>query len=131
MKWTRITLAVVAAEALPVLLLVLVVVVYGLARREGSRPPEEFAPAAGNWVGPIGGFVATLLMARWAARGATGRPLAHGAAVGVGTALLDVALALLLGGGGAIQPLILLSNAGRILAGVLGGWLAGRRFRVT
>jgi hypothetical protein len=46
---------------------------------------------------------------------------------GVATALLDFSLGILLAGAGAIQPLFFLSNGGRILAGVLGGWLAARR----
>lgn len=126
-KWTRVLLAIVAAEALPILLLVVVVVVYGLTRQAGSRSPEEFAPIAGRWVGPMGGFVATLWFARWAARHAAGRQMARGAAVGVGTALLDIGLGLLLGGAGAIGPVFVLSNVGRIIAGLLGGWIAARR----
>jgi len=125
-RWGRIVLAVLAAEALPIVLLVLVVVVYSAIRPAGSRSPEEFAPLAGNWVGPIGGFLATWLFAWWAARRAPPRQLAHGAAVGVGTAVLDFSLGMLLGGGGAISPVFFLSNAGRIIAGVLGGWLAAR-----
>jgi hypothetical protein len=126
LRWGRIAVAVIAAEALPILLLVVVVFVYGFARGADSRTPEEFAPIAGKWIGPIGGFLATLLSARWAARRAGQRHLAHGAAVGVGTALLDGVLAIVLGGGGAIEPLLLLSNAGRIIAGLLGGRLAAR-----
>ena len=49
------------------------------------------------------------------------------AAVGVGTALLDLGLGILLTGGAAIDPLLFLSNGGRIVAGVLGGYLALRR----
>jgi hypothetical protein len=124
-RWGRIVLAVLAAEALPILLLVAIVVVYSAIRPAGLRSPEEFAPLAGNWVGPIGGFLATLLFAWWAARRAPQRQLAHGAAVGVLTAVLDFSLGMLLGGGGAITPVFFLSNAGRIIAGILGGWLAG------
>jgi hypothetical protein len=109
------------------LLLVAVVFVYGFLREEGSPSPAEFAPRAGNWVGPVGGFVATFLFAWWAARRAPARKLAHGTAVGIGTALLDFGLALVLAGTGAIQPLLFVSNGGRILAGVLGGSVA-RRF---
>jgi hypothetical protein len=125
-SWGRIVLAVIAAEAAPILLLVLVVVGYGVIRPADSRSPEEFAPLAGNWVGPIGGFLATLLFAWWAARRAPQRPLAHGAAVGVGTALLDFILGLLLGGSEAIHPVFFLSNAGRVIAGIVGGLLAAR-----
>lgn len=127
LNWIRIILAVIAAEVLPVLLLVLVVVVYGFTRQLESLSPEEFAPIAGNWVGPIGGFLATLLCARWVARRAPARRIAHGAAIGVGTALLDFSVGSLLEGADAIGGLFILSNAGRIVAGLLGGWLATRR----
>jgi hypothetical protein len=125
-RWGRVIAAIILAEALPILLLVAVVFVYGFHRKEGSPSPAEFAPRAGNWVGPIGGFVATFLFAWWAARRAPARKLAHGTAVGIGAALLDFGLALLLAGTNAIQPLLFVSNCGRILAGVLGGGLALR-----
>jgi hypothetical protein len=116
LNWLRIIIAVIAAEALPILLLVLVVVVYGLIRQADSPTPEEFAPVAGNWVGPIGGFVATLLLAWRVARRALERPIAHGVAVGVGTAMLDLALAALLSGSVAVEALLFVSNGGRIRA---------------
>jgi hypothetical protein len=125
-NWARVLAAVVAAEALPILGLVIVVFVYGFTRQASAPSPEEFAPIAGKWVGPIGGFLATMLMGLWAARRSPHQPMAHGTAVGVGTALLDFSLAMLLGGGGPIDPLLLLSNGGRLLAGWLGGWLASR-----
>jgi hypothetical protein len=52
--------------------------------------------------------------------------MAHGIAVGAGTAVLDFSIALLLTGGGAISGLLFLSNGGRIVAGALGGWLGSR-----
>jgi len=129
-RWGRVAVAVIAAEALPILALVVVVFVYGFtdfSKQPDALTPEEFAPVAGTWVGPIGGFVATFLFGLWAARRAGERPIAHGTAVGVGTALLDFSLGMLLGGAGDIHPVFILSNGGRILAGVLGGWLASRR----
>ena len=123
-KWGRVVVAVVAAEALPILLLVVVVFVYGLVRRADSLPPEKFALVAGMWVGPIGGFVATLLFAFWAARGSS--PIPHGAAVGIGAAVLDLVLSIVLGGSEPVHPVLLWSNGGRVLAGVLGGWIASR-----
>lgn len=128
-RWGRVIAAIVVAEALPILLLVVVVLVYEFLRKEDSPSPEEFAPRAGAWVGPIGGFVATLLFAWWAARRAPARKLAHGTAVGIGAALLDFGLSLLLAGTGAIQALVFASDCGRILAGVLGGGLALRSAR--
>jgi hypothetical protein len=123
----RIVSAVILAETLPILLLVAIVFIYSTIRKPDSLPPGAFAPLAGMWVGPIGGFLATLLFAWWAARHAPDRRVAHGTAVGVGTALLDLGLGILLGGRGAIHPVLFLSNSGRILAGALGGRLATRR----
>ena len=55
-------LAVLLAETLPIpSLLVAIVFVYGFVRQKESLSPQEFAPLAGTWVGPIGGFLATLL----------------------------------------------------------------------
>lgn len=125
-NWFRIAGAVLAAEALPIAALVGIVFVYGLIRPAGSPSPEQFAPEAGKWVGPIGGFLATLWFARRLAVRAPSRPMAHGVAVGVGTALLDILLSQLLGGSGPIEPLLFLSNGGRLCAGVLGGWLGAR-----
>jgi hypothetical protein len=126
LNWVRIVAAVAAAEALPILALVAVVSFYALIRKPDSLPPDKFAPIAGNWVGPIGGFLATMLFAFWAAKRAPQVPMAHGIAVGAGTAVLDFSIALLLTGGGAISGLLFLSNGGRIVAGVLGGWLGSR-----
>jgi hypothetical protein len=122
----RVVVAIVLAEALPLLLLFAIVFAYGVMRQKDSLSPAEFAPLAGNWVGPIGGFLATLLFAWWAARSAQKQRLAHGAIVGVGTAVLDLGLGMLLGGAAAMRPIFFVSNAGRLLAGVLGGWLATR-----
>jgi len=129
-KWIRVVLAVILAEIVPILLLVAIVFIYSMTRRARSLSPEKFAPVAGTWVGPIGGFVATLLFAWWAARRAPQRKIVHGAAVGAGTALLDFSLGILLTGGGAISPVFFLSNGGRVVAGVLGGWWASRRSSV-
>src|ERR1700722_6635868 len=117
-NWIRVIVAIFLAEALPILLLVAVVFAYSAIRQPESASPEEFAPRAGLWVGPIGGFLATLLFAWWAARCAVAQKFTHGAAVGMGTALLDLGLGVLLGGTDALQPIFFISNAGRILAGV-------------
>ncbi len=124
--WVRVVVAVVAAEALPILALVAVVFVYSFTRRADSRSPEEFAPVAGMWVGPIGGFLATLLFAWWAGKRSSQRPMVHGTAVGLGTALLDLGIGMLLSRDEPLDPVFFLSNGGRFLAGVLGGWLASR-----
>jgi hypothetical protein len=127
LNWIRIAAAIFAAEALPVLALVAVVFVYGFLRKTDSLSPEQFAPLAGNWVGPIGGFLATGGFAYWAARGSGHSALMHGIAVGVGTALLDFGIAYALVGKDAISILLLVSNTGRVIAGALGGGLAARQ----
>jgi hypothetical protein len=123
--WVRVLLAVIAAEILPIIALVIVVVIYSLVRTPESPSPEAFAPQAGNWVGPIGGFLSVLLFSFLSARSASKYPFAHGLAVGLGTAALDFALGLSMGGGSMIAILVA-SNCGRVLAGAFGGVLGGR-----
>jgi hypothetical protein len=123
---TRILVAILAANVLPILALVVVVFAYSLFRNPDSPTPEEFAPMAGNWVGPSAGFLMALVCARWVARRANERPITQGFVVGLGAALLDVALGLVLAGTDSLQPLCFISNAGRILAGLLGGWLGAK-----
>jgi hypothetical protein len=122
-KWLRVAAAAFLAELLPLLLLFATVEVYNAFRQEDSLPPEKFAPLAGNWVGPIGGFLATFLFAWWCAGRAPNRKFLHGFVVGIGTALLDFGI-LLLTEDSVFQPIFLVSNSGRILAGIFGGWLA-------
>ncbi len=126
-RWFRIILAVIGTEVIPILALLAIVMIYSVVGNTESATPEEFAPLAGNWVGPIGGFFATLMFAAWTARGAVHRPLAYGLAVGIGTAALDFAIGSLLSGDESIEPLLVISNVGRVLAGALGGLLIYRR----
>ena len=81
----------------------------------------------GMWVRPMA-LLATLTVCLVGRTRRSDQRVVHGIAVGVGTAILDLVLGILLGGGGPIQPILFLSNGGRILAGsVLGGWLATRQ----
>jgi hypothetical protein len=120
-----VAIAALYAEILPIVALFVVVFVYGIFRSPESMSPPEFAPLAGAWVGPIGGFLATMFFAWRLAKHQLNRNVQMGLCVGVATAALDIVVAFLLVGSSAIQPLILLSNCGRIIAGGLGGWLAG------
>ena len=129
-RWWTVVTACVIAEIVPVLLLIVFVVLYSLIRNDDSLSPEEFAPIAGNWVGPIGGFVVTGLRGFWAGRRAGSKPLQHGVAVGIGTALLDIVIATGLTGELPLSGLLVVSNVGRIIAGSVGGLLAGRSQRV-
>lgn len=72
--------------------------------------------------------MATLLLSFWAARVVPDQAMVHGVAIGTGTAVLDLGLGVLIGGG-VLSLLFVLSNCGRIVAGALGGVLASRARR--
>ena len=115
----RIIVFALLAEFLAVLALVLIVAVFGPADPDAAA---AYAQQLGNWVGPIGGFVFTLLAAWWVARRLTDAQLLHGFLVGVAVAAIDVAILVL--SAAEFQWLFVASNVGRIVAGTLGGWLA-------
>ncbi len=119
----RITLATIASELTPILLLVVVVLIYE-TRGVDPQTRQAFAERVGMWLGPIAGAIATFGFAFWAAR-STGRPLLHGTLVGVAVALLDAVLTMATGA--KFIPLFAASWAGRLLAGVAAGLLAARR----
>jgi hypothetical protein len=119
----RITLATIASELTPILVLVVVVLIYE-TRGVDPQTRQAFAERVGMWLGPIAGAIATFGFGFLAARG-TDRPLLHGTLVGVAVALLDAALTLATGA--KFIPLFAASWAGRFLAGVAAGLLAARR----
>ncbi len=119
----RITLATIAGELTPILLLVLVVLVYE-TRGVDAQTRQAFAERVGMWLGPIAGAISTFGFGYLAARG-TDRPLLHGALVGVAVAVLDAVL--IFAPGGTFIPLFAVSWTGKILAGVVAGLLAARR----
>ncbi len=123
LDWIRIGMGSLATILVPILLLVGVVFVYGMVKEESWPAPAAFAPRAGAWVGPLGGFCCAFVFAYWAARGDRGRPLAHGLAVGLLSSLLDFVAGFYLVGA-SLQTLMVISYGGRIIAGILGGWLA-------
>jgi hypothetical protein len=119
----RITLATIASELTPILLLVIVVLVY---ETKGVDPQtrQDFANRVGMWLGPIAGAISTFGFGFMAARG-TDRPQLHGTLVGVAVALLDAAI--IFASGAKFIPLFAASWSGKILAGVAAGFLAARR----
>ena len=119
----RITLATIAGELTPILLLVVVVLVYE-TRGVDPQTRQAFADRVGMWLGPIAGAIATFGFGLWAARG-TDRPLLHGTLVGIAVALLDAVI--IFASGSKFIPLFAASWAGKILAGVVAGLLAARR----
>ena len=60
----------------------------------------------------------------WVARRLSDSHIANGLALGIPAAALDVGI--LVAMGAPFKPIFALSNVGRVLAGVIGGWLAGR-----
>jgi hypothetical protein len=119
----RITLATIAGELTPILLLVVVVLIYE-TRGVDPQTRQAFAERVGMWLGPIAGAISTFGFGFLAARG-TGRPLLHGALVGTAVALLDAVI--IFASGARFIPLFAASWTGKILAGAAAGLLAARR----
>ena len=119
----RITLATIAGELTPILLLVIVVLIYE-TRGVDAQTRQAFAERVGMLLGPIAGAISTFGFGFLAARG-TDRPLLHGALVGVAVAVLDAAIISV--SGAKFIPLFAVSWSGKILAGVVAGLLAARR----
>jgi hypothetical protein len=122
-RFGRITLATIAGELTPILLLVVVVLAYE-TRGIDAVARQAFAERVGIWLGPIAGAIATFGFGFLAARG-TDRPLLHGTIVGVAVALLDAAI--IVASGAKFVPVFAASWAGKIIAGLVAGMLASRR----
>ena len=116
----RIVMAAVAAEVLGMFALVVLVVLSG---PDDQSQTQQFAERLGAWVGPLSGFLLCLLGGYWVARN-FGNPIRNGLCMGVAAALLDLAVALAIGA--TFAPLLFLSNAGRVIGGTVGGYIASR-----
>lgn len=119
--WLRLPLGALIAEALPIVLLVALVAIFGPGTAEGD---QAFATRLGAWVGPLGGALATFLVATWVVRPLTRSHISRGTLLGVLVALLDVTI--IAAAGSPFQWLFVGSAAGRLLAGAMGGYLGGR-----
>jgi hypothetical protein len=119
----RFVLGVIASEAVPILLLVLAMFFVGM--KTGGRPSQETASAWGAWIGPIGGALATGIIAWMLARSSL-RPIPLGLALGVAVAVLDLGLTLLAAKGEPFRLLFAVSALTRVIGGGLGGVLAAR-----
>ena len=122
MRWGRIIAAAVLAEIAAIAAVVIAVALFGPDTQEGA---EAYAAQIARWLGPVAGACATFVGAIIVARSTGERALAHGIAVGCGIALIDVIL--LVGGGASFEWLFVASDAGRIAAGTLGGWIVQKR----
>jgi hypothetical protein len=119
----RFVLSVIAAEAIPILLLVLAMFFVGT--KIGARPSQATAEAWGSWIGPIGGTLATAVIA-WLLARSNIRPLHVGIALGVAVGVLDLSLTLLAAKGAPFRLLFAVSALARVVGGALGGFMAGR-----
>jgi hypothetical protein len=132
LQWKRILLGAAVAEVLALATLVAVVIVYEIVVRTTTGAALEepaiqaWAERAGRVVGPLAGATWTLLCAARVARGASGRLVAHGLAVGIVLAIFDVGV--LLAMRVPFELLFVGSNLLRIAAGAAGGaWARSRR----
>lgn len=120
----RFFLALVLAEAVPVIVLVAIVAAFGPREAAGAN---AFARQAGPWVGSIGGFVCALAGARWVGKADAARAVAWGAGLGLALAAVDVGVFLAMR-----EPfawIIAISNAGKVVAGAIGGLSVARAGR--
>jgi hypothetical protein len=118
---SRFLLGVIAAEAAPILLLVLAMLFVGL--KIGGRPSQETASGWGAWIGPIGGALATFTVAWFLARSSRS-PIPLGVALGTAVGCLD--LALIATQGVPFRWLFAVSALTRVLGGGVGGVIASR-----
>ena len=121
-RWLRILIAAVVAEVAAIVFLVVLVMIFGPS---DAAEAQAFAERLGAWAGPLGGALATFLLALWVARPLETGQVLHGGLLGLLVALLDAGL--LVAGSTPFQWLFVASGLGRIVAGMLGGYLAGRR----
>jgi hypothetical protein len=121
----RLLLAVVAAEAVPFLLLVVLVTLFAPAEPSAV---QAFSQQLALWTGSFGGALGCFLGAWWLARGLRDQQVVYGLTVGLLTALIDIAVII------ASRPrfhwLLIATNGGRILAGAAGGFAGSRRAHV-
>ena len=119
--WIKLVVGAIAAEGAAILLLVCLVAVFG-PKEAGEA--QVYAEKLGRWVGPVAGAVLSFLGALWICRRLARGHLAHGALFGFLLAFIDVALLLVMRA--PFQWIFVVSNAGKIIAGVAGGLIAAR-----
>lgn len=119
--WKRWLLGVIAAEAIPIVLLVALIALFGPGEAEAD---QVFAQELAYWVGPIGGAIATFALSLWVLKPLSGNHVAYGALFGLSVALLDSGL--IVASGASFAWLFVASQCGRIVAGTIGGVVARR-----
>lgn len=121
LRWRRLAGASLAAEALPIVFLVILVSVFS-----SGDPVEDqnFASETGRWFGPVVGAIVTFLVGIWLTRGVKAHRIAHGVALGILVAALD--LAIIAASPTPFELLFFGSALGRVGAGTLAGYLTAR-----
>ena len=122
----RILIAALLAEFLAVLVLVLIVAVAGPSEPAAA---QAYAARLGYWVGPIAGFLFTMAGGWWVAKNLDEAHVLNGFVLGVAVAAIDVSILVLSGSG--FKLIFAISNIGRVIAGTIGGWIAGRYRRAS
>jgi hypothetical protein len=117
----RIVIAAVATEVVAILALVAVVALLG---PNEMTTAQQFAERIGFWFGPASGFVLCIAAAFWVTRGLTSGHIYQGVLLGVAAAAIDIILLVL--SAAPFQPVFVISNIGRVVAGAIGGWLASK-----
>lgn len=123
-KAWRFVLGVLAAEAAPVLALVLAMLFVGM--KMGVQPNQATAEAWGAWIGPIGGTLAAAIVGHILARQSR-RPILTGTALGAAVGCLDFAITMMASQGAPFRILFAISALARVAGGALGGYAAARR----
>lgn len=128
-SWLRVALAALMAELVPLLILVVAVSVYGfiIAPNQNAEFYQAFAENTGKYIGPIAGTLSTLALGFWAASHNSGRELLHGFLTGLVVAVLDATI--LVSPSAEFDAVSVLVLGGKLLAGLLGGYVAKRRYQ--
>ena len=120
--WKRLITAAIAAEVIPIVILVAIVALVGPGE---TSEAQDFANRTGRWFGPIAGGVVTFLFAVWLTRPLVKDHSRYGLLLGLLVAVLDASL--LVVSGASFDGLFVLSGLGRILMGFLGGYIVSKR----
>jgi apolipoprotein N-acyltransferase len=122
----RVVIAAVVVEILAVATLILIPTIFMVsAGLTTAGNAEAELQRHGRWVGPAAGFLFCLLGGWWVARRLDSDQEWNGLVLGLLAAILDVGL--LAYAGAPFAWVFVLSTAGRVAAGYLGGGLARKR----
>ena len=125
----RIITAGLFAGLIPVIILVAVVTIHEYITTPGldKNAYVSYAEKAGHYIGPVAGTLATLGMGFWAARKPRQKRILHGLLTGVFVILLDLAIFATPKTDFELEDLLVLTA--KLVAGLLGGYLAWLRYR--